>query len=76
MRECEQQLLHTSSASGGAATAAGPSPASLLPTWPGPPGRDGLPLRCNDHRCAFASTHTPRGNLLPKQADLDKDPKS
>eukprot|EP00798_Chlamydomonas_sp_ICE-L_P019902 gene19902-26605_t len=20
------------------------------PTWPGPPGRDGLPLRCNDHR--------------------------
>ena len=24
-------------------------------SWPGPPGRDGLPLRCNDHRCVCAS---------------------
>ncbi len=22
------------------------------PVWPGPPGRDGQPLRCSDHRCA------------------------
>lgn len=44
---------HATEALGAEGTVAGlqgQRPAAGGYVWPGPPGRDGLPMRCNDHR--------------------------